>query len=163
MSHSGGVRQFFSFFLPLSRRQCIPPSTIVMSLFLPLGTHCSSRALSRSSVRAGSLPVNRQSPSVTKPTIRPDIHKPFNIHRNFRPEISFHFILGLQDGAKLGHFFFRQFIRILPGIYSCRFQQLPGCCPPHTIDIRQCNLHFLVPGKINTSNSSHCDSSLTSC
>jgi hypothetical protein len=47
----------------------------------------------------GSLSTNRHPPSVTKPSIATQIHKPLDVHGDLSPQITFHLVITVNDLA----------------------------------------------------------------
>ena len=47
----------------------------------------------------GSLSTDRHAPSVTKPSIATQIHKPLDVHGDFGPQITFHLVITINDLA----------------------------------------------------------------
>jgi hypothetical protein len=47
----------------------------------------------------GSLSTNRHPPSVTKPSIATQIHKPLDVHGDLSPQVTFHLVITVNDSA----------------------------------------------------------------
>jgi hypothetical protein len=98
----------------------------------------------------GILPPHGQSSPMSNSAITADVHQPFDIHLDFRPQGSFHFEVGSDDSADFVGFIIGEvkgaFIGIDPG-FSADFVGAGGSNPE---DIGQCYHYPLIFRNVNS-------------
>src|SRR6266699_5864998 len=135
--------------------QYLPFVMLLLSHGFFLASYGSLWSTACTRIGACTLTVYRKVTAMPHAAITADFNQPLDVHVYFAAQVSLDFLLAVDYFAQTVDLFFGQVFHPYIRVNAGSLQDLSARCEADPVNVRQRNLHALIPWNVNAGDSSH--------